>query len=43
MVRLRTGEGYDGWVLRAVPGGREVTLQNDRDTATLALPSAQTK
>jgi len=37
IVRLRTGEGHDGWVLRAV-GGREVTLQNDRDTAILTLP-----
>ncbi len=37
IVRLRTGEGYDGWVLRTV-GGREVTLQNDRDTAVLSLP-----
>jgi len=37
IVRLRTGEGHDGWVLRTV-GGREVTLQNDRNTAVLALP-----
>jgi len=37
IVRLRTGEGHDGWVLRAVDG-REVTLQNDRDTAILTLP-----
>jgi general secretion pathway protein N len=37
IVRLRTGEGHDGWVLRAV-GGREVTLQNDRNTAVLTLP-----
>ena len=37
IVRLRTGEGHDGWVLRTV-GGREVTLQNDRDTAVLTLP-----
>lgn len=37
VVRLRTGEGHDGWVLRVV-GGREVTLQNDRDTAVLSLP-----
>ena len=37
IVRLRTGEGHDGWVLRTV-GGREVTLQNDRDTAVLSLP-----
>jgi general secretion pathway protein N len=37
IVRLRTGEGHDGWVLRAV-GGREVTLQNDSNTAVLTLP-----
>jgi len=37
IVRLRTGEGHEGWVLRAV-GGREVTLQNDRSTAVLTLP-----
>ena len=37
IVRLRPGEGHQGWILRAV-GGREVTLQNDRDTAVLALP-----
>jgi general secretion pathway protein N len=37
IVRLRTGEGHDGWVLRTV-GGREVTLQNDRNTAVLSLP-----
>ncbi|HLH87368.1 MAG TPA: hypothetical protein VKX28_02815 [Xanthobacteraceae bacterium] len=42
IVRLRTGEGHDGWVLRTV-GPREVTLQNDRDTAILALPSLQPK
>jgi general secretion pathway protein N len=37
IVRLRPGEGHQGWILRAV-GGREVTLQNDRDTAVLVLP-----
>ena len=37
IVRLRTGEGHDGWVLRNV-GGREVTLQNDTNTAILTLP-----
>ena len=37
IVRLRTGEGHDGWVLRTV-GGREVTLQNDHETAVLSLP-----
>jgi general secretion pathway protein N len=42
IIRLRTGEGHEGWVLRAV-SAREVMLQNDRDTAVLALPSAQAK
>jgi general secretion pathway protein N len=42
VVRLRTGEGHDGWVLRTV-GPREVTLQNDGDTAILALPPLQSK
>jgi hypothetical protein len=42
IIRLRTGEGHEGWVLRAV-GAREVTLQNERDTATLTLPSLQSK
>jgi hypothetical protein len=37
IVRLRTGEGHEGWVLRTV-GGREVTLQNDSNTAILTLP-----
>jgi general secretion pathway protein N len=38
VIRLRTGEGHEGWVLRSV-GAREVTLQNDHYTAILALPS----
>jgi general secretion pathway protein N len=42
VVRLRAGEGHQGWVLRAI-GAREVTLQNDSNTAILALPSVQTK
>ena len=42
IVRLRTGEGHAGWVLRSV-GGREVTLQSDNDTAILALPANETK
>jgi general secretion pathway protein N len=40
IIRLRTGEGHAGWVLRTV-GGREVTLQNDNDTAILALPTPE--
>jgi general secretion pathway protein N len=42
IVRLRTGEGHEGWVLRTV-GAREVTLQNDRETAILALPPVNGK
>jgi general secretion pathway protein N len=38
IVRLRTGEGHEGWILRSV-GGREVTLQRKHDTAILALPA----
>jgi general secretion pathway protein N len=40
IIRLRTGEGHEGWILRKV-GTREVTLQNDQDIAILALPSVQ--
>jgi len=36
-VRLKIGEDYQGWRLRAVQG-REVTLEHDRQTAILALP-----
>jgi len=38
IVRLRTGENHAGWVLRSVRG-REATLQKDRDTVILALPT----
>ena len=37
IVRLRMGEGHDGWILRAVRV-REVTLQNGGLTETLSLP-----
>jgi len=37
-VRLRTGEAHQGWVLRTVQG-REITLENGRETVTLALPA----
>ena len=37
VVRLRTGQDHDGWVLRSVKG-REATLQKDKVTTTLALP-----
>jgi general secretion pathway protein N len=37
IVRLRTGENHDGWVLRSVRG-REATLEKGPETAILALP-----
>lgn len=39
VVRLRTGEGHEGWVLRSV-SARDVLLQNDGASAVLALPEA---
>jgi hypothetical protein len=36
-VKLRIGEDYQGWVLRAVRG-REATFEKNNRTATLALP-----
>jgi general secretion pathway protein N len=38
VVRLKTGESHNGWILRSVQG-RQVTLEKDRDTAMLALPA----
>jgi hypothetical protein len=37
MLRLRTGEGHEGWILRDV-GLRRVTLDNDTTRAVLTLP-----
>jgi hypothetical protein len=37
-VRLRVGEAHQGWMLRTVQG-REITLENGRETVTLALPA----
>jgi hypothetical protein len=37
VLRLKMGEGHDGWVLRAVQR-REVTLQKGSQTAVLTLP-----
>ena len=37
IVRLRTGENHDGWVLRSVRG-REAVLEKGPETAILALP-----
>jgi hypothetical protein len=36
-LRLKVGEDYQGWKLRAIQG-REVTMEKDRNTAVLALP-----
>jgi len=38
VVRLRTGQDHDGWVLSSVKG-REATLQKDTQTAVFALPA----
>jgi general secretion pathway protein N len=37
IVRLRTGEGQDGWILRSV-SGREAVLEKDNRTAVVELP-----
>lgn len=37
VVRLRTGEGYAGWILRSVKA-REATLEKAQQTETLHLP-----
>jgi general secretion pathway protein N len=37
VIRLRTGQDHAGWILRSIQG-REATFENDRRTATLALP-----
>ena len=42
IIRLRTGESHSGWTLQ-MADGREVTLQNDRETLILGLPSPPTK
>jgi hypothetical protein len=36
-VRLRTGEGHSGWILKSVER-RAATLQNGEQTETLAMP-----
>jgi len=38
VLRLRTGDNHNGWVLRSVKG-REATLQKDSETIQLALPA----
>ena len=41
VVRIKTGEGHTGWILRSV-AGREVTFDNGRRSVTLALPASGT-
>ena len=38
VVQLKTGQDYQGWMLRSVKG-REVTLEKNKRTTTLALPA----
>jgi hypothetical protein len=38
VVRLKTGEDHDGWILRRVRG-REASFEKGERTATLALPA----
>ena len=40
-LRLKVGEDYQGWKLRAIQG-REVTMEKDQQTAVLALPQPGT-
>lgn len=37
IVRLRTGEGYEGWILRSVKG-REAVLENNRRNVVIEMP-----
>jgi general secretion pathway protein N len=37
VIRLRIGEGHDGWILRSVEG-RKASFEKNRRTATLTLP-----
>ena len=39
VVRLRTGEGHAGWILRSVQA-RQATLVKDERTEVLSLPTA---
>jgi len=39
IVRLRTGEGHEGWILTSVKG-REAVLEKNRQTSVMALPPA---
>jgi general secretion pathway protein N len=42
VVRLKTGEGHSGWILRTVTG-REATLQRDQEIAVFAIANAPAK
>ena len=37
VIRLKTGEGHEGWILRSVKA-REAVLENNRRSAVMALP-----
>ena len=39
VLRLRTGEGHEGWIVREVRG-REVVLEKAQETVVFALPAA---
>ena len=39
-VRLKTGEGHSGWILRSVKA-RAATLEKEHQTETLSLPAPQ--
>jgi hypothetical protein len=39
-VRLKTGEGHAGWILRSIKA-REATLEKDEQSETLILPAPQ--
>jgi general secretion pathway protein N len=41
VVRLKTGQDHQGWVLRSVKG-REATLEKNKRSATLTLPAPNT-
>ena len=40
LVRLKTGEGHSGWILRSVKA-REATLEKGSQTETLSLPTVE--
>jgi hypothetical protein len=39
IVRLRTGEGHEGWILRSVKG-REAVLEKNNQSAVIGLPTS---